>query len=194
MTHHIAEPLTDLASSVDNLTELPGNPRRGDVDSIARSLRVFGQRKPVTARKTGQDEHGNPVGYVTAGNHTLLAARDKLGWTHIAVVWIDEDETTANAWAVADNHLSEMGRNDDDALAAILEQIANADPDLFNATAYTDDDLEKLLAHGMPDAGDAPVLDLGMQWGVIVETDDEAAQTALLQRLAGEGFRVRALM
>src|SRR5215469_15850801 len=111
-SHNIAPPLRALASSVDNLTQLPGNPRRGDVKAIARSLRVFGQRKPVTARQTSTDEHGQPVGYVTAGNHTLLAARDELGWSHIAVVWVEEDETTANAWALADNHLSEMGTND----------------------------------------------------------------------------------
>jgi hypothetical protein len=180
--------------SVDNLTELPGNPRKGDVDAIARSLRVFGQRKPVTARRTAVDEHGAPVGYVTAGNHTLLAARDKLGWSHIAVVWVEEDETTANAWAVADNHLSEMGSNDADLLASMLGQIAEADPDLFKATAYTDGQLEKLLASTLPEPGDAEVSAYPMQWGVIVEVDNEAQQVQLLTKLTGEGWRVRALI
>jgi hypothetical protein len=192
-THHIAEPLVGLASPVENLTELPGNPRRGDVDAIARSLRVFGQRKPVTARKTGTDEHGNPVGYVSAGNHTLLAARDKLEWSHVAVVWIDEDETTANAWAVADNRLSEIGHNDNDALAAMLEDIT-ADPDLFAATGYDDADLANLLDTGLLPPGDADTSDPFVQWGVVVEVADEQAQVVLLKRLTTEGYTVRALM
>jgi hypothetical protein len=194
-THHIVEPLAGLASPVENLTELPGNPRRGDLDAIARSLRVFGQRKPVTARRTGDDEHGNPVGYVTAGNHTLLAARDKLEWSHIAVVWIDEDETTGNAWAVADNRLSELGHNDNEALAAMLATIAEADPDLFGATAYDDADLANLLGGDqLLPPGDAQSMEPFVQWGVVVECADEAAQVKLLTRLTGEGFTVRALM
>jgi hypothetical protein len=192
-THNIAEPLLALATPVENLTQLPGNPRRGAVKEIARSLRVFGQRKPVTARRTGVDEHGNPVGYITAGNHTLIGARDELGWTHVAVAWFDEDETTGNAWAVADNHLSDMSTNDDAALAAMLEGILGSDPDLFNATAYTNKDLERLLG-GLAPPGDNPPVDLGLPWGVIVTVDDEAAQADLLRRLAGEGFQVRALM
>lgn len=192
-THQIAEPLASLATSVTNLTELPGNPRKGDIDAIARSLRVFGQRKPVTARITGHDENGDPVGYVTAGNHTLLAARDRLAWSHVAAVWIEEDETTASAWALADNHLSEIGSNDPDLLAEMLDQIA-ADPELMAATAYTDEDLAELLNKGMPPPGDAEILSFPEQWGVIVEVDDETTQVELLQRLASEGFRVRAIL
>lgn len=193
-THNIAEPLLSLATPVMNLTELPGNPRRGDIDAIARSLRVFGQRKPVTARVTGHDEEGNPTGYVTAGNHTLQGARDKLEWTHIAVVWIEEDETTANAWALADNRLSEIGSNDADELATMLARIAEEDDDLFAATAYTDDDLAKMLDTNLPPPGDAETLDMPQQWGVMVDCDDESMQVELLTRLADEGFRVRAIM
>jgi hypothetical protein len=183
-----------LATPITNLTELPGNPRRGDIDAIARSLRVFGQRKPVTARVTGKDEQGNPVGYVTAGNHTLQAARDKLEWSHVAVVWIDEDETTANAWALADNRLSEIGSNDADELAEMLARIASEDPMLFEATAYSDEDLAALLDANLPPPGDADVTLIPQQWGVIVDCTDEAMQVELLGRLVGEGFTVRALM
>jgi hypothetical protein len=194
-THNIAAPLETLAAPVTNLTELPGNPRRGDIDAIARSLRVFGQRKPVTARVTGRDENDDPVGYVTAGNHTLHAARDRLGWSHLAVVWIEEDETTANAWALADNRLSEIGDNDPDELAALLAQIAeDGSHELFAATAYTDDDLAALLASSMPPPGDAPLTDFPEQWGVIVEVDNESEQVELLTQLSADGYRVRAMM
>jgi len=193
-THNIAEPLLPLATPVANLTSLPGNPRRGDIPAIARSLRVFSQRKPVTARQTGTDEHGNPVGYVTAGNHTLEAARDTLQWTHLAVVWIDEDETTANAWALADNRLSELGDNDSAALVAMLEDIAGHDPELFAATAYNADDLAALLDTGLPPPGDADIMEFPQQWGVIALCADESAQADLLTRLSAEGYNVRAML
>lgn len=191
-THNIADPLVALASPIGNLTELPGNPRRGDVDAIARSLRVFTQRKPVTARRTGTDEHGNPVGYVTAGNHTLQAARDRLAWTHIAVVWVDEDETTANAWALADNHLSEMGSNDVGALVAMLEAID--DPDLLEATAYDEATLAALLDNGLPPPEDVDPAAIRQTFGVVIECADESEQVALLKRFTDEGLRVRAVM
>jgi hypothetical protein len=193
MTHNIAAPLATLACPVTNLTELPGNPRRGDVDAIARSLRIFGQRKPVTARITGTDENGDNVGYVTAGNHTLQAARDILGWTDIATVWIEEDERTADAWALADNRLSEIGSNDADALAEMLAQLTDL-PELLEATAYSDEDLAKMLSTGQLPPGDADIMEFPQQWGVVVDCVDEAAQTALLERLVGEGYKVRALL
>jgi hypothetical protein len=191
--HGIAAPLVALAAPVTNLTELPGNPRRGDVDAIARSLRVFGQRKPITARQTSTDEHGQPVGYVTAGNHTLLAARDRLEWSHVAVVWIDEDETTANAWALADNRTGELGSTDADALALMLEGMID-DPDLFAATGYTDEDLAKLLDTGLMPPGDADMEGLPERWGVIVEVSSETEQVALLHKLGQEGYTVRAIL
>ncbi len=55
MTHGIADPLLQLAVPVVNLTELPGNPRQGDVAAIARSFRVFGQRKPLWSARVGTD-------------------------------------------------------------------------------------------------------------------------------------------
>lgn len=61
----IAQGLEKLAVSVAELVMLPGNPRRGDVDAIARSLAQFGQRKPVVARRADK--------VVIAGNHTVLA-------------------------------------------------------------------------------------------------------------------------
>jgi len=187
-THQIHPPLTPLATDIGQLTELPGNPRKGDIDAIARSLRVFGQRKPVTARQTGTDAKGLPVGYVTAGNHTLLAARDVLEWTHLAVVWIDEDETTANAWALADNRLSEIGSNDPDALAAMLGAIS--DVDLLAATAYSDADLAKLLGTASTNAAPA----LSLTFAILVPCEDENAQAALMAQFDDLGIEYRALM
>jgi site-specific DNA-methyltransferase (adenine-specific) len=132
----ISEDLLNLATPVKNLKLLEGNPRKGDVAAVAKSLDTFGQRKPIVALRDGT---------VIAGNHTLQAAVS-LGWDEIAVVYTDDDPVTAKAYALADNRTAELGGYDDEALAALMSEVAEADLELFAATAWTIDDLESLLA------------------------------------------------
>ena len=136
---NIADGLTDLLHPVADLHELPGNPRRGDVEAVKASYQRFGQRKPIVVR-TGDD--GQVV--VVAGNHQLKAVRE-LGWEQVAVVWADDltaDEATA--FALADNRVADLGSYDDADLLAMLQ-----DADDLTGTGYTDtdvDDLVRLLA------------------------------------------------
>lgn len=132
----LAEPLQPLAVPVDELRSLEGNPRRGDVAAVARSLKRFGQRKPIVARVDGT---------VVAGNHTLLAARE-LGWAEIAVVRVDDDEVTAKAYALADNRTSALGSFDLGDLAAMVGEVHAVDPELLAAASFDEDDLNELLA------------------------------------------------
>ena len=138
----IAEPLLPLARPVDGLRLLDGNPRRGDVESVKRSLTRFGQRKPIVVREDGT---------VEAGNTTLKAALE-LGWTEIAAVAFGDDDATAKAFALADNRTSELGSFDLAALAAMAADVHAADPELLKAASYTEADLNKLLDDGqLPD-------------------------------------------
>jgi DNA modification methylase len=132
----IAEPLRDLAVPLDQLRPLEGNPRRGDVAAVARSLRRFGQRKPVVARADGT---------VIAGNHMLAAARE-LGWAELAVTRVDDDDATAKAFALADNRTAELGSFDLGDLAAMAADVQAADPALLAAASYSEEDLNALLA------------------------------------------------
>jgi len=84
-------------------------------------------------------------GTVIAGNHTLQAAQS-LGWDKIAVVWVDDDDATAKAFALADNRTAELGDYDDQALADLIAAVAEADADLLAASGWTSDDLTELLA------------------------------------------------
>jgi ParB-like chromosome segregation protein Spo0J len=185
--HNIVPQLEHLAVPLDSLHSLAGNPRRGDVEAVMASYRRFGQRKPITAKLDGE---------VTAGNHQLEAAR-RLGWTHIACVQLDDDDATAKAWALTDNHTAELGENDDELLASMLAEVA-ADPDLLAATSYTQVDLDGLLGTlhqptGL-ERGEAEVRELDPVWGVIVQCNDERQQVDLLARLTEEGFTVKALI
>jgi len=131
----IVDDLAALATPIEKLKLLPGNPRRGDVAAVAKSLTAFGQRKPIVARRDGT---------VIAGNHTLQAAR-QLGWSKIAVVWVDDDDTTAKAFALADNRTAELGSYDDQLLADLIAEVRDADPDLLAVSGWSDVATKELL-------------------------------------------------
>ena len=161
----IAEPLRPLARPIGEFRLLDGNPRRGDVESVKRSLKRFGQRKPIVVREDGT---------VEAGNTTLKAALE-LGWSEIAVAAFGDDDATAKAFALADNRTSELGSFDLAALAAMAVEVQAADPELLEAASYSEADLNALLAgqrvpekrtdpDAVPDAPAEPVTVLGDLW------------------------------
>jgi ParB-like chromosome segregation protein Spo0J len=170
----IAPALAPLVTSMDQLTPFPGNPRRGDVAAIARSLAKFGQYRPIVARRNGLG------GQILAGNHTYHAA-DELGWTSIAVAFIECDDDEAARLVAWDNRASDLGRNDEAALADFLTEL----PDLAGTgygRAELDDILER-VAHDTPRV-----------YGVVVDCADEDDQVALLAELEGSPYTVRALL
>lgn len=161
----IAEPLRPLARPITEFRLLEGNPRRGDVAACKRSLKRFGQRKPIVVRDDGT---------VEAGNTTLKAALE-LGWTEIAVAAFGDDDATAKAFALADNRTSELGSFDMAALAAMAVEVQAADPELLEAASYSEADLNALLAgqrvpekrtdpDAVPDAPAEPVTTAGDVW------------------------------
>jgi len=142
--HGIIESLLPLAVPIDELHGLDGNPRRGDIDSVARSLQRFMQRKPIVAR--------GDTGEIIAGNHTWMAAK-KLGWDSIAVVFVSDDDVTAKAFALADNRTADLGDYDNQALAAMIEDVLEADEELLRAASFTPEDLDALLAESTGGTG-----------------------------------------
>ncbi len=130
----IADDLKALAQPIESLKSLPGNPRRGNVEAVMRSYQAFGQRKPVVARRDGT---------VIAGNHQLEAAK-RLGWPELAVVFVDDDDTTAQAFALADNRTADLGDYDQVALMEMLQAVS-INPELLEATAYSAEDLKELV-------------------------------------------------
>jgi DNA modification methylase len=128
--------LQALATPIHELELLPGNPRRGDVEAVRRSLLTFGQRKPIVVRRDDK--------VVIAGNHTLQAAR-QLGWHEIAVVWVDDDETTSKAFALADNRTADLGTYDEQALADLIGQVGSIDPELLEASGWDAQSVQDLL-------------------------------------------------
>lgn len=139
MANGIHESLQSLAFPIDKLDLLPGNPRKGDVDSVVRSYKKFGQRKPIVARMRPDSD----VAEVLAGNTQLKAAR-RLEWDAIAVVLVDDDDATAAGFALADNRTHDLGEYLDEELAAMIAMVSD-DSELLDASGYDLADEQELL-------------------------------------------------
>jgi len=131
--HNVNPALLDLAVAIDTLVPYPGNPRRGDVEEIAKSLERLGQYKPIVVREGS--------GEILAGNHTCRAAIS-LGWTHIAAVTIDVTDEQAKRIVLVDNRTGDLGVMDLEALLALLQK----DEGDIEATGYSDTEVERLAS------------------------------------------------
>lgn len=115
----------------ETLKEYPGNPRKGDIDKIAESLKANGQYKPIVVQKD--------TNFVLVGNHTLKAIK-KLGWDFVDVVWAEVDDIEAKRIVLADNRTSDGSTYD---YAALNEMIMSL-PDL-EGTGYDKAALDQLI-------------------------------------------------
>lgn len=144
--HNINPAIEDKAVPINSVTHYDGNARKHDLPLIAASLKANTQYKPLTVRR-----HTDPNrdGVVLAGNGTLAAARDILGWSHIAVEYVDCDDHTAKRIVLIDNKASDNGDYDHEALAALLADLQGE----FDGTGYDQTDLDKLLDELAPPDG-----------------------------------------
>lgn len=158
---------------LDELTPYHKNPRRGDIDELARSLERNGQYKPIVVnlgRKTGRPLE------IIAGNHTYAAAK-RLGWDDLTVVTVDVDDVEAARIVAVDNRIGERGTNDDNSLTELLEYIQANSTDGLEGTGYDLDDLSQLYDSLEPEPGeDAPLLENGIVVQYAIIFDDEAQQ------------------
>lgn len=130
-----ADKLRTLLVPVETLSTHPENPRRGDVERIAASLRRFGQTKPIVVQEG--------TGAIVAGNHTYRAALE-VGWSHIAAVPTTMDDDEARAYLIADNRTSDLGGYDDEALSVALNRLM--DTGKLEGTGYTADEIDDEIA------------------------------------------------
>lgn len=118
MKHKVDESLQGLLVDIETLVPLENNPRHGSVNAIASSYESFGQLKPIVVRP---NDDGTST--VLAGNHQVQAAK-KLGWTHIAAVPFQANDSESIAFALADNRTNELGYTDPASLHSLIEDIS----------------------------------------------------------------------
>lgn len=117
---HIVKALLPLAVPIESVRADPANARRHserNIGSISASLQRYGQRRPVVVNRR--------TGTIEAGNATWEAAK-ALGWSALAVVYVDDDPSTAAGFAIADNRTAELAEWDDETLARTLEALKTA--------------------------------------------------------------------
>lgn len=170
---------------ISSLRFYPGNARRGDIDTIAESLKHLGQYKPVVVnRGTVCPDLANTI---LAGNHTTMAAQ-RLGWTTVNVTWMDVDADTAKRIVLVDNRTNDLATYDVEALLDLATDL----PD-YTATGFTQDDIDTLLEalEGQGDDTDIP-MDTGPAepegYGLIVECDSADQRDLLKAKLLAEGY------
>lgn len=137
---HIVEGLRKLAVPVSELVPDSRNARRHpqrNLESIAGSLGLYGQRKPLVVHKTTRT--------VLAGNGTLEAAKS-LGWTHVAVVYVEDDPNQAAGYSLADNRTAETAEWDYRMLSEIMREQHEKDQELLSKIGWEPFEYEPLLA------------------------------------------------
>lgn len=144
---------------ISDLSTYHKNPRRGDVDAIAESLKARGQYRPIVVNIGTHASHDYEI---LAGNHTYLAAK-KLGWKTIQATTVDVDDDQAAQIVLADNRLADLGGYDDETLSALLSDVSSLD-----GLGWSQDDVDELAAALEPERDNSEVED--------VEVPDDAPQ------------------
>lgn len=125
---------------VDALEPHPDNPRRGDVDAIAESIRhngFFGAVL-VQAPRGRRKRHR-----IIAGEHRWRAAQAE-GMSEVDVIVVDVDDAAARRMLLADNKVGDDASYDYEALRGVLEALATDDGGMVG-TGYDQSDLDALL-------------------------------------------------
>lgn len=136
---------------ISGLSLHPENPRRGAVEEISKSIVEHGQYRPIVVQRSS--------GFVLAGNHTLMAARE-VGMAEIAVTYVDVDDAEARRILLVDNRIADAGTYDDATLLSLLRQ-SESEYGSLAGTGYDDDAFDALeLAVEPPELLPAPDEDI----------------------------------
>lgn len=117
---------------IKDLKRYPNNPREGDIGAISESLRILGQYRPVVVNKRNNQ--------ILKGNHTVAAA-SALGWTDVAVVWVDVDDEQATKIVLADNRTADKATYDNDLLLATISLL-----DSLEGSGFDDEDVADIAS------------------------------------------------
>ncbi len=159
----ILDSLKPLAVPLASLTPDPRNARvhpPRNLEALRTSLRAYGQRKPLVARRADRR--------IVAGNGLWQAAKD-LGWTEIAVVFVEDDEATATGYALMDNQSALLAEWDPGILGDLVVELRAADFDL-DLTGFDQVELDAFAGNDGAPVDAEPQIDraeeLRVKWGV----------------------------
>lgn len=177
------ESLRPLLVPLDSVRQHPDNANNGDVEELINLIKLHGFSTAITVNRN--------TGYIEAGNHRWQALH-ALGATQVPVIYVDRDPEDSKRYLIADNRASALARMDEAALAELLQDLQATEKGLVG-TAYTDDQLERLLmdlaqaqleepGHGFGGGEPAPT---GI-YQVVVEFDNDDERDEMFAMLTGQ--------
>jgi DNA modification methylase len=122
--------------ATETLKKHPRNVNRGDLVAIEGSIAENGFYGAIVAQRS--------TGHILAGNHRFDAAV-AAGMANVPVTWVDVDDDRALRILLADNRTTRLGHDDQEALAALLQEILT-DTDTLAGTGFDEAALDALLA------------------------------------------------
>ncbi len=117
---------------INAVSPWPRNPRNGDLEAIAESIRQNGFYGTLTVQKS--------TGHILAGNHRWMAALE-VGLKEVPVAWVDVDDEMAARINLVDNRSANLGWDDDALIAEILSELPS-----LEGTGYDDEALAEIIA------------------------------------------------
>jgi hypothetical protein len=184
--------LKDLTADKRNANK--GTERGGEM--VENSLRSYGAGRSILL-----DKHGNIIaGNKTAEGAAAIGLEDVIvvktdGKTLVAVQRTDLDLTTdraAKELAIADNRAGQVSLNWD---TDVLRDLSSGDDGVDLTKFWTSTEMEALFP---VDAGGSALKDMeqddDLRYQVVIDCQDEAQQTSLLDRLEREGLKCKPLI
>jgi hypothetical protein len=185
---YIAEPLRPFAEPLASLELDPKNARKhsnANILAIAASLKKFQQNQLIVVNRRNRQ--------IVAGNGRYMAAQH-LNWTHIAVLWVDQDPASQTGYSIADNRTSDLADWDADFLVQAMSEIEKADAEFSQALMLHELASEIGPAQPAVVPETKPIVREQMKtYQVVVECTDAHDRRRLLKALRNDGRRCRAL-
>ena len=127
---------------LDKIKEWDKNPRLHNVEELNKYIDRFGFRNVVVVNKRTM---------TCEAGHGRLQAAHALGMREVPVLFVDDDDDTAAAFAIADNRMGELAEWKEDELLQILEDLKAKDEDLLGSIGFSNFQLEMMLARLQPE-------------------------------------------
>lgn len=140
---HLAQPVERLVFHARNARRHP----KRNLDEIEASLKDHGQVRAAIITTRPMILAGDvvsPPGTLLVGNGMVRAARERLGWTHVAVLGFAGSEVEARKLALRDNRTSELAEWDYEPLGLELRELGEMGV-VLDEIGWTPDEAAPLL-------------------------------------------------
>lgn len=117
------------------------NPRNHNMPALKASIEKFGFRNIVVVNKNNN---------VIEAGHGRVQAAIELNIGTVPVLFVDDDETTAAAYTVADNRQSDLGGWNETELLPLLQELSNSSMDIWEGIGFDDAAIQDLLQRVAP--------------------------------------------